>query len=312
MPPNDTPVLSVIVVIASDTTDSQADVGLLANCLNALSRQSSPPPMEVIVPYHPGVSGIPDLRKLFPQVIFLSADDLRTFPGTRGSREHHDALKTRALKEARGQIIGFLEDNEVPDTNWCAATVAAHEEEFAGIGGAIENRIDRPLNWAVYFCDFGRYQNPLPSGESTFASDANVSYKRSALESVKYAWQKGLNEVTLNAALLERGEKLALRQDIIAYQQREGLFLGSALRERYIWGRSFGAVRCNVMSFPARVALAAVSPLLPGLVALKLGLVALKKRRNLGKFCRALPLIALLLMAWGLGELAGYLTRRPA
>ncbi len=26
---------------------------------------------------------------------------------------------------------------------------------YAAIGGAIENGINRPLNWAVYYCDFG-------------------------------------------------------------------------------------------------------------------------------------------------------------
>ncbi len=49
-------------------------------------------------------------------------------------------------------------------------------------GGAIENGIDQPLNSAVNDCDFGKYQNPLPSGESDFASDANTSYGPTALE----------------------------------------------------------------------------------------------------------------------------------
>ena len=44
--------------------------------------------------------------------------------------------------------------------------VVAHREYYAAIGGAIENGVDRPLNWAVYYSDFGRYQNPFQSGES--------------------------------------------------------------------------------------------------------------------------------------------------
>jgi hypothetical protein len=230
------PVLSVIVVIASDTTTPRAEVSLLARCLEALSKQVNAPAMEVIVPYHQGVDGVNYLQKQFPDVAFVPVIDLKGWSATGGSREHHDGLKTHALEVARGAIIGSLEDNEVPDKNWCAHTLKAHRENYAGIGGAIENSIDRTLNWAVYYCDFGRYQNPVPSGESAFASDANVSYKRAALESVRLAWEQGFNEVTVNAALMAEGEKLALRPDIIAYQQRSDLCLGPTLRERYVWG----------------------------------------------------------------------------
>lgn len=306
------PVLSVIVVIASDTTTPRAEVSLLARCLEALSHQVNAPGMEIIVPYHQGVDGIGYLQERFPDVVLVPVNDLKSWPATGGSREHHDELKTRALEAARGVIVGFLEDNEAPDEYWCAHTLEAHREKYAGIGGAIENRIDRTLNWAVYYCDFGRYQNPIPPGDSVFASDANVSYKRAALESVRPVWEQGFNEVTVNAALMARGEKLALRPDIIAYQQRSNLCLGSALRERYVWGRSFGAVRCQIMGGLQRTVYAALSPWLPGIVALKMGSAVWKKRRNFGKFLKALPLIVLLLASWGFGELLGYLTGRPA
>jgi hypothetical protein len=312
MESRENPLLSIIVVIASDTTEPQANVSLLTGCLDALSHQVDQPPMEVIVPYHRRVIGIDRLRECFPQVDFVLVNDLKVRSRAGGSREHHDRLKSEALKKARGQIIGFLEDNEVPDLNWCAATVEAHKKDYAGVGGAIENKVDRLLNWAVYFCDFGRYQNPVIDGESAFASDANVSYKRSALEAVRPSWEEGLNEVTVNAALTNRGEKLALNSDMVVYQQRNGLRLSAALRERYVWGRSFGAVRCQVMGFPARLAFATVSPVLPGLVALKLAMTAWGKKRNFLKFVQAFPLVLLLLMGWGFGELLGYLTRRPA
>jgi hypothetical protein len=45
---------------------------------------------------------------------------------------------------------------------------------------------------------------------------------------------------------------------------------------------------------------------------LKLGRTAWRKRRNFSKFVQAFPLVLLLLMGWGFGELLGYLTRRPA
>jgi hypothetical protein len=58
MSESEKPVLSVIVVIAIDTTTPRAKVSLLARCLEALSKRADAPCMEIIVPYHQGVDGI--------------------------------------------------------------------------------------------------------------------------------------------------------------------------------------------------------------------------------------------------------------
>ena len=155
------PPLSVVVTIVSDTTERRADVDDLAVCLEALARQVDAPPIEVIVPYHQQVDGIDDLRKRFPLVTFILVTDPEVSSRQAGSREHHDILRARGLSAAHGDVIGLLEDHERPDERWSANVVAAHREHYAAIGGAIENGIDRPLNSAVYYCDFGRYQNPL-------------------------------------------------------------------------------------------------------------------------------------------------------
>ena len=181
------PALSVVVAIVSDTTD-RPDVSHLEPCLAALTQQSGAPAMEIIVPYHPSVDGIARVRERYPDVRFMEVADLRTYTGQGGSREHHDELRARGLAVARGTIVALIEDVGLPAPDWSASVVEAHRQPFAAVGGAIENGIDRPLNWAVYFCDFLRYQNPLPEGESAIASDANVSYKRAALESIRPVW----------------------------------------------------------------------------------------------------------------------------
>ncbi|MCH8896734.1 MAG: hypothetical protein IIC33_00355 [Chloroflexi bacterium] len=307
------PELSIVIVIASDTTEPKANLSLLTQCLKGLTQQMEAPSNEVIVPYDPRtVDGIDALRTKFAEITFLDVGHLKTWSGGGGGREHHDELKTLGLNMARGRIVGFLEDNEIPDRAWCAETVKAHQADYAGIGGAIDNSLDRVLNWAVYFCDFGRYQNPVFPGESANASDANVSYKRSALDAVRTAWEGGFNEVTVNAALMNQGGKLALSPEIVVRQHRQGLRFWPALRERYVWGRSFGSVRCQVIGNFQRAVLTILSPILPGLVAVKMARTAAAKRRNMGKFCQAFPLILLLLSCWGLGEFLGYVTRRPA
>lgn len=305
--PCDSPVLSVVVAIASDTT-SPPDARHFGQCLDALARQAGAPAMEVIVPHPPTVAGIEVLRQRHPGVRFLEITDLRKYNGLGNSREHHGELISRGLAEARGSVVAVIEDNDIAAPDWSSRIMEAHRGPFAGVGGAIENGIDRPLNWAVYFCDFLRYQNPLPEGESTRASDANVTYKRAALEAIRSAWKEEFHEAVVNGALLAHGEKLALAPDAVVYQHRQGLRLSSALVERFVWGRSFGAWRSGQAGTLRRVYWAAFSPLLPILLTARMTLMAAQKRRTLGAFLKALPLTAAMTVAWSLGEMGGYIT----
>jgi hypothetical protein len=305
------PTLSVVVVIVSDTTDARSDAGHLTGCLEALARQVGVPPMEIIVPYHPRVDGIDAARARFPEVEFIPVGDLRTYTGQGGSREHHDELRARGLAVARGEVVALLEDHARADPRWCARMVEAHRRQpAAAVGGAIENGIDRALNWAVYFCDFGRYQNPVPDGASPFASDANVSYRRSALEAIRPVWREIFHETAVNSALTARGDALALSPEIVVYQHRSGLRLGSALRERFIWGRSYAATRGRLAGRAKRAVYATLSPALPAVLLARMAANVARKGRLGGAFVRALPLTAMLTVSWSLGELVGYVTAR--
>jgi hypothetical protein len=305
----ETPVLSVVVVIVSDTME-RADPNHLAACLDALSKQIDAPPMEVIVPHLRDVDGLADLQARFPRVRFMPVPDLgETRYG--GGREHHDVLRARGLAAARGDVIGLIEDHARPDENWCARMAAAHHAPHAAIGGAIENGVDRALNWAVYYCDFGRYQNPLPPGQSSFASDANVTYKRSALQPIRSTWEEAFREVVVNATLISRGETIALRPDVVVYQNRRGLRLGAVMRERFVWGRSYAATRCRRLGNLTRLAYAGVCPLLPGILFLRMAATAWRKGSHFEAFVRALPLTVALVTIWSIGEGVGYLTARP-
>ena len=309
MSASDNPAISVVVAFASDTT-SPPDTRHLGPCLDALGRQSSPPRMEIIVPHVSALSGIEELRRRHPAVRFLEVRDLRKYTGRGNSREHHGELISRGMALAQGDIVALIEDNDIVKPDWSGSVVRAHRRPFAGIGGAIENGIDRPLNWAVYFCDFLRYQNPLPEGESTRASDANVTYKRTALEAIRSVWKDEFHEATVNGALIALGEKLALAPGIVVDQRRQGLRLLTALRERFVWGRSFGAWRCGQSRTARRVFWAIFSPALPVLLVSRMSLIALRKRRTFAAFVKALPLTAALTVGWSCGELTGYLTGR--
>lgn len=308
MQPHSEGLFSVVVVVVGDSNTGRSGANHLHGCLNSLARQSGAPPLEVIVPHHHKVTGLDELRQRFPKVTFLPCDDLKTFTGRGGSREHHDELRARGIAASRGEIVALLEDFDRPAAGWAAAMWEAHRQRVAGVGGAIDNELDRLLNWAVYFCDFGKYQNPIPAGETLLASDANVSYKRSALEAIRPVWQDCYREPAVNGALHARGDRLTLCPAAVVNQQRLELRFFPALRERFIWGRSFAGSRPQTRVALLRFVYAILAPLLPPLLLLRMSFIAIKRRRYLGAFVRALPCTAALTLSWSLGEMVGYVT----
>jgi hypothetical protein len=298
------PVLSVVVACVSDTALPHTDPDYLAECLEALTKQAGAPPLEIIVPMRPGMPGTDAIKARFPDVLFVTVPNL-PIRSAANSREHHDVLRARGLCTARGEFVALIEDHACADERWCASLVAALRNSAAGVGGAIENKVDRPLNWAVYYCDFGRYQNPLPAGPSSRASDANAAYRRSALESIRSVWKDTFREVDVNAALLARGEQIALAPEAIVHQNRNKLRFGAALSERFVWGRSYAANR--IAGRRQRLMYAALSPLLPALLLARMTVTARHKRRLFSRFITALPLTVMLVTAWSLGEGVGYL-----
>ena len=300
------PELSVVVAVIAGGQEP------MATCLAALAAGAQAEAIECIVPYDARLDGIEHLRQCFPWVDFIdtrSQIDAAQFGAF--SREHHDILRAIGLRRARGRIVALLEDHGTPAPEWCAAVLAAHHGPEAAVGGAVENGVNRVLNWAVYYCDFGRYQNPVPEGPAEFLSDSNIAYKREALESVSELWSDAFHETSVNWELRRRGADLRLDPRMVVYQTRRGLRWLPALRERYVWGRSFAGTRAAESSAVRRVMLAGMSFALPALLSWRIVVHALRRRRHLGQLLRALPLIVLLETIWAAGECAGYVFGLP-
>ncbi len=299
--------LSVIVTVVEGPA-------ALRRCLAALTSQREAPAMEVIVPCDDSEPGVAGVVAEFPGVRHLPLGTLTTsapLSGHAGQHELFDRRRAAGLAVAKGELIAILEDRGVPRPEWARAASDLHAAiPNSVIGGAVENGVDRTLNWAVYFCDFGRYQLPIPEGPAAYATDVNICYKRAAIESTRDLWKDRYHETTVHWALERAGEALYLHPRMVVEQQREGLRLGTALRERSAWGRLFAYTRAREAGAVRRLAMAAASPLLPFLLLLRHGRIQWTKRRTFGKFLRAAPIVCLLLAAWSFGELKGYATGR--
>lgn len=297
--------LSVVVTVVDGG-------GALDRCLSALAAQRDVPRLEVIVPWD---ATIPDTEAIVARYPGVNALSLGTLPTRRpaaspaGQHELYDRRRTAGLAAATGELVAILEDRGVPRITWASIAVHLHAAlPHAAIGGAIEHGRGGTLNWAVYFCDFGRYQAPFTPGPRPYVSDVNICYKAGALAATRDLWREQYHETTVHWALQRAGETLYLTPDLVVDEVRDGLRLPALLTERVGWGRLFAYTRARERSLGRRLALAAASPLLPIVLFARLLRDRVIRRRALGDFARAAPAILLLLGAWSVGELFGYLT----
>ena len=295
--------LSVIIIVVSG-------VAALRRCLTALCAQMDAAQSEIIVPYDAVAAAVASLASEFPQVRFHRIDDPdHPQPALPTLYRHqlYDRRRAAGLAVAQGEIIAMTEDHVVPAADWCAQLLAAHASAAAVIGGAIENGIDRPLNWALYYCDFGRYGRPLDAGPAAVISDVNVSYKREVLLSALAVWRDGYAETTLHWHLGAHGHQLLLDPRLVVFEERPRLPLGELIRERLALGHAFGATRRAALPGWKRAAHMCATPLLPLLLLYRCLHDMMRQRRTLRQIATTLPYVLVFVIVYAVGELTGYL-----
>ncbi len=287
------PALSVVVVtLVGEST--------LERLLEALRGQDISGGLQVIVPCDDRLGDCPALRERFPEV---------DFPRVTGRRTYAE-LRSLGVERAVGEIVAVTEDHCQPVRGWADAVVRAHTAERGAVGGPVDKRgPDGAVGWAVYFLDYGRYMPPRPEGPAAELTDLNVSYKRADLAAIRETWAGEFHEPSVHAALESRGLQLWFAPAMTVEQHRP-IRLGEALRDRYVFGRLFGATRVAEAPATRRLIAAAASPLLPPLLVWRVCRGVYARRRRRAELLRALPAILLLASAWALGEFMGYVTRR--
>ena len=297
------PLLSIVVTITDG--DSHVD-----RCLHALSTQDGAPPLEIIVPLYEGVDDAPGLRARWPGVRFVTVEGHR--PAAH-SHAHwaYDRRRAAGLRAATGDLVAMTEDHAIPDPDWCAQIVRAHRSPHAAIGGSIDHVGSGVLNWAVYFCDFGRYQKPFTAAAAEYISDVNVSYKRDALMKCSALWQEFYHETSIHSCLIARGDTLWKTPQISVAYDRGRLRLSTLLPERFHWARVFAGRRAQSMTAAVRFVYAVASPVLPVVLLARKFREALRSRESLAAFVTSAPSMLLLLAVWACGEMTGYATAEP-
>ncbi|MBA2260862.1 MAG: glycosyltransferase [Acidobacteria bacterium] len=273
---------------------------VLTECLEALTTDSVPDRVEILVVYDPAGSvglATASLGARFPKVHWLGVRSPATVP----------RLRAHGMAAARGDVIALLEDDCVVERGWCEAAIAAHNTEHLVIGGAVEpGPYKRALDWAVYFCEYGRFTLPLQHGMNIVLALAanNVTYKRTALARVPSS-DDGFYDMFVHAAWERAGVPMRTDRTLVV-RNVNAWSLAHVTSVPYHHGRAFAGHRAAGRSGPWR---AAIGLLALGLPILKLGRIVsgtASRKRLAGRLLQALPWMVVFNTSWSLGEAVGY------
>ncbi len=283
------PKLSVVI-------GSQNARDSISECLNALEKQHNGPEVEIIVVDNSNDGTADIVSQRFPRIELVRSAEDRYMP----------ELWEIGIKRSSGDVVALTTSHFVPEKNWIAEILKAHQSNFAGIGGAIENDKKSGLvSWAVYFCRYSPYM--LPFREVTvddFAGD-NASYKRAALDRFQDARRKGFWELFVHNEMRKAGLELLLTPDIVVYHQKS-FGLPSFMSQRFWHGRQFGSERASSISLLKLSIYILASPLIPAVFLLRITRRVLKRGKHIKEYLLSLPILLLFLLSWAAGEFSGY------
>lgn len=303
---------AVTVVVGAGEGSSMAE--RLAACLAALQPQAEAIGAEIIVVEAGPLSGGEGLRARYPQVRWLSSPRGTLVP----------RLWKQGIEAAHAPIVALTIAQCIPAADWLRQIVVAMDggpaaaggpagARFgpAAVGGALVGPQDgSAVEWALYFA---RYSNWMPGGTLRLVHDMaadNAAYRRSALDRCGAAMQDGFWEVLVHEQLAARGQVI-LWEPAMQVQFHAAGSLAEMARTRCEHGRTYAATRSGNRGLK-RVLRAVTAPALPFLLLLRIyRRVRSRQPQWLRHFWRSLPALAVLVTAWSLGELRGYVQPQP-
>ncbi|MCA1686227.1 MAG: hypothetical protein LC745_09660, partial [Planctomycetia bacterium] len=203
-------------------------------------------------------------------------------------------------------LVAFTTAAMVPAVGWLdAMLVRLDATGAAAVGGPIEPAGTlSPTDRAVYLLRYVNYLRPLDGPSDPEPPGDNSVYRRDRLRGLGHAIAEGFWEVEVHRHLRARGERLAMaRGAVVAFHG--GSRLVPTLAQRFRHARRYGAARSDGMTAPARLARAAVAPVVPALLLERIARALWCRGASFGPWVPAAPGLALLLAAWAAGEAKG-------
>ena len=216
-------------------------------------------------------------------------------------------VRVQAIRVARAPVVVLAEDHAYPEPQYAEALIEAHRGPWAGVGPAFINANPGIVSWVGIVGTYGRWVEPVTAGVMDDIPGHNSSWKRSLLLEYGPKLESMLPAPTrLNWDLKARGYQLYLEPAAkVRHVQISRIW--PCLVEHFHVARLFPAGRASHWPWYKRLFYVCGMPVLL-LRTLRGWLGSFQRiepaRRVLPK---AWPMLIVFTLAWGAGEIAGYL-----
>jgi glycosyltransferase involved in cell wall biosynthesis len=284
------PLISVVIA-------SVNGLPMIVECLDSLVHQEGGISSEVLVLDCCGEETRSVIRHRYPRVRLIPVEGRPSIP----------ALRAMGMAKARGEIIAVTEDHCIAPPQWFQSIERTYRYGYPVMGGPVENgSVDRLVDWAVFFCEYAPFMMPLRRGIVSEIPGNNSAYDRRVLEALGPALHAEVWESFLHERLRERGVRFYCEPEMMVFHKKTFGF-GYFLSQRYHYSRSYAGMRLMYAPWWKRLAYACATPLLPGLLLVRIAATLIRKQRFLGTFVLTLPILFVFLMSWAVGEGVGSL-----
>jgi len=217
-------------------------------------------------------------------------------------------LRSSGVDAAIGDIVILIEDHCRVASTWLQSMLAVLNNRDCIAGGPVDNEDKSSLyRWALYWSEYAAMMPPFPEGEVKYISAVNSAYYKIALDTCRHIWQDGFYDNEVHDALVKQGANYYLAHDAIVYTQLP-FSLNQAVVHLFTGGQRYGGYRCSNAWNLRRIVRTTVTLLVPAVLAVRIFNIVRIRRPNLTfTYIMCLPVLLLLLTAWGAGELVGVL-----
>ena len=282
--------LAISIVIPS--VNGWAD---LDRCLGALEGERRSTSMEVLVPERCGPTVRDAAAKKYPWARVIPVDASVTIP----------QMRARAFREAKAPNVAVIEDHIIVPPGWVKAMLAARTPDARVVGGGLVNAAtDTVTDWAAWLCEYNHLAVAMPSGKVDGVHGNHTIYDRTLLSELRDVVESGRWEDALHEAIKAKGVALWARPDIVAGHKKH-YTIGEYTSQRFYYSRAYAAMRVQREGMAKRLAYGLFAFALPPLLFYRIVSRVWSGNLYRNHLAPSLPLLALFVCSWGLGEVAG-------
>jgi glycosyltransferase involved in cell wall biosynthesis len=214
-------------------------------------------------------------------------------------------LWAAGLGASRGRVVAFTTGHCAVGDDWARALLGGIDRGATGVAGALAlSRDSSALDSAIFYLRYSAFQGAgqVETRAHEIPGD-NAAYRRDALDRHRDSFANGFWEVDFHRRIRADGAWLSFVPGAEVAFGPSAPFRSLA-RQRYLHGCHSGSWRVKQGMRPAwQVVVGA--PLVPLVLAVRIGRRVFRRSGEAGRFMRALPALLALSAAWAAGEAWG-------